>query len=88
MMDITGMFGKFIMGSRFGLTAGNSWLVWSPVTLALVIILGLFWLWMIVDCLKRNFKKDMDKLVWVIVLLFAHLIGAFLYYFIVKAKRR
>ncbi|MBU2640174.1 MAG: PLD nuclease N-terminal domain-containing protein [Nanoarchaeota archaeon] len=87
-MDFTGMFGKVIMGSRFGLMSESSWLTWSPVTLVVVVVLGVFWLWMLVDCLKRNFKKDNEKLVWVIVLLFAHLIGAFLYYFIVKAKKR
>ena len=88
MMDFTGMVGSAIMGSRFGLMSGNSWLTWSPVTLIVVVVLGVFWLWMLVDCLKRNFKKDNEKLVWVIVLLFAHLIGAFLYYFIVKVKKR
>ncbi len=88
MMDFTGFCGKFIMGSRFGMTSQNNLFSWGPVSLLLVVLLGAFWLWMIIDCLKRDFKKDMDKLVWVIVLLFANLVGAILYYFLVKAQKR
>ncbi|MEM5836637.1 MAG: PLDc N-terminal domain-containing protein [Candidatus Aenigmatarchaeota archaeon] len=44
----------------------------------------IFWLWMLIDCLSR--KKFEDKLVWVIVLLFLNIIGAILYYFLVKSK--
>ncbi|MAG52458.1 MAG: hypothetical protein CMH62_00675 [Nanoarchaeota archaeon] len=52
------------------------------------IILTIFWVWMLVDCLKRNFKKDNEKLIWVIVLLFAHVIGAAIYFFLVKSKNK
>ena len=45
----------------------------------------IFWIWMLVDCLQRRFK---DKLIWVIVLIFTHLLGAILYYFLVKSKKR
>lgn len=49
----------------------------------------LFWIWMIIDCLQRpdkNFpaKGTYDKLVWIIVLLFANILGAVLYYLMVK----
>ena len=76
------------MGSRFGMNYQDNLFGWTPITLVVVILLGVFWLWMVVDCLKKDFKKDMDKLVWVVVLLFAHVVGAFLYYFLVKAKKR
>ncbi len=44
-----------------------------------------FWIWMIVDCAKRNFKKDIEKVVWILVLIFTGIIGALIYYFVVKA---
>lgn len=41
---------------------------------------------MLVDCLKRDFKKDIEKVVWVLVLVFLHLLGALVYYFVVKVQ--
>jgi predicted PurR-regulated permease PerM len=48
------------------------------------IFLLFFWVWMLVDCLSR--KRFEDKLVWVIVLLFLNVVGAVLYYILVKSK--
>ncbi|MEM5799685.1 MAG: PLDc N-terminal domain-containing protein [Candidatus Aenigmatarchaeota archaeon] len=53
--------------------------------LGLLIFAVVFWFWMLVDCLSR--KRFDDKLVWVIVLIFLNLLGALLYYFIVKRKK-
>jgi len=52
----------------------------------IVILTSIFWLWMLIDCLKR--KKFDDKLVWVLVLIFLGPIGAVLYYFLVRSKKR
>jgi len=46
----------------------------------------IFWIWMLVDLLQR--KKFEDKLVWVLVLVFLHIIGALLYYFLVYSKMK
>lgn len=48
------------------------------------ILLFVFWLWMLIDCLKRDFKGNYDKIVWVLVLIFLHILGALIYYFVVK----
>ena len=69
-----------MMGRRsYGLFAG-----FGIVVLIAILFLFVFWLWMLVDCLKRDFKKDYDKIVWVLVLIFLHILGAIVYYFIVK----
>jgi len=47
------------------------------------LLLFVFWLWMLIDCAKREFD---DKLLWIILLIFLGLIGAILYFFIVKRK--
>ena len=53
-----------------------------------VVIIGAllfaFWIWMIVDCAKRNFRKEMDKVVWILVIVFLSVLGAAIYYFAVK----
>jgi len=76
MYDFVGMpgFGMFV---GFGLIA---------VTIG--VLLFLFWLWMLVDCLKRNFKGDYEKIVWVLVMIFLHVLGAVIYYFVVKVGEK
>lgn len=74
MYDFVGMpgFGMFV---GFGLLA-----------VAIGIFLFAFWLLMLVDCLKRDFKKDYEKIVWVLVMIFLHILGAVIYYFVVKVE--
>ncbi len=45
-----------------------------------------FWIWMIVDCAKRKFKNDSEKIVWILVIIILHVLGAAIYYFAVKAS--
>lgn len=46
-----------------------------------------FWAWMLVDCLQRTFKNRTDKLIWVLALLVAHILGALILdFFVVKRK--
>lgn len=46
-------------------------------------LLFAFSLWMLIDCIKREFD---DKALWIILLIFLNFIAAILYYFIVKRK--
>lgn len=72
MFDIIGMHGfGFFMG--LGLIA-----------LLGIAFLFVFWLLMLIDCLKRDFRKDIEKIAWLLVLIFLHLLGALIYYFVVK----
>ena len=48
------------------------------------ILISVFWIWMLIDCLKRGFKNDNDKIVWVLVIVFLSALGAAIYYFVVK----
>ena len=58
---------------------------WIFLLIALISIIGsVFWLWMLIDCLKRDFK---DKMLWVILLVFLNILGAILYFFFVKRKK-
>jgi sterol desaturase/sphingolipid hydroxylase (fatty acid hydroxylase superfamily) len=47
-----------------------------------------FWIWMIVDCAKKEKDEGNTKLVWILVILFAHIIGAAIYYFVRRPQRR
>jgi len=62
---------------------------WSEVGwifIGFFIFLGLgfaFWIWMMVDCARKDFK---DKALWILILLLANLVGAIIYYFVIKRK--
>ena len=77
MMDLTSTFG--LMFIPFFFTMG--------IFGFLIAILGtILWLWVLIDCVKRTFKSDTEKLVWVLVLILLGLLGAVIYYFVVKVK--
>ena len=55
---------------------------------ALAIFLFVFWILMIVDCATRKFKNDIEKVVWILILIFVHILGAIIYYFVVKRQNK
>ncbi len=54
------------------------------------IILGgtAFWIWMIVDVATRKFKKDDERIAWVLVVVLAGLLGSIIYFFVVKTSKK
>jgi len=72
MYDFMGMSG-------FGMFVG-----FGIIAMLVGVLLFIFWLWMLIDCLKRDFKKDYEKIAWVLVMIFLHILGAIIYYFVVK----
>lgn len=46
-----------------------------------------FWIWMLIDCLKYEPPGSNEKLIWVLVILFGHLLGAVIYYFVRRVER-
>ena len=62
------------------------WLLFMFLFLVTGVLGTIFWIFMIVDCAKREFKTDNDKVVWIILLALTHVLGATIYYFVVKRK--
>ncbi|MBU0466842.1 MAG: PLD nuclease N-terminal domain-containing protein [Nanoarchaeota archaeon] len=56
------------------------------IIFAIAVLTMIFWIWMIVDCAQRNFKNENDKILWILVIVLAGIIGAIIYYFVVKHK--
>lgn len=58
----------------------------------IIIFLGflgtIFWVWMLVHCILNKKVRDVEKLIWILVLIFTHLLGAILYYFLVKRRKK
>jgi len=54
--------------------------------IAIAILAFIFWILMLIDCAKRNFKSDNEKVVWIIVIALLGAVGATIYYFAVKVN--
>jgi divalent metal cation (Fe/Co/Zn/Cd) transporter len=46
----------------------------------------IFWLWMLIDALIHEPTTN-DKILWFLVILFLHLIGAWVYFFVRRSQR-
>lgn len=46
-----------------------------------------FWIWMIVECATREPSQGNDKIVWIVIIVFAHWIGALIYFFVRRPQR-
>jgi hypothetical protein len=46
-----------------------------------------FWIWMLVHCLQNKALDSNEKLVWVLVIVFTHFLGAVIYFFVGRTKR-
>jgi hypothetical protein len=47
--------------------------------LAIVVLLFVFWIWMLIDCIQNERLTQTEKIVWVLVVIFLHAFGALLY---------
>lgn len=77
MNDTTGVF--YLFGGLSFL-----WLLFMIIMFAFAIGVFVLWLLMLIDAIKRQFPNENDKLLWVLVIIFAGWIGALIYYFVVK----
>jgi len=53
------------------------------IILLFLLIFGAFWLWMLIDCIGRQFE---DKIMWILLIIFFNIIGAILYFFMIRKK--
>jgi hypothetical protein len=54
---------------------------------AIAILGTIFWLWMIIDCATHEPSGTNNQIVWLLIIIFTHLLGAILYYFIRRPER-
>lgn len=62
-------------------------MIWG-LFLVLIMAANAFWIWMIVDCATNEPSEGNDKLIWLLVIVLVHLLGAILYYFIRRPQRK
>jgi phospholipase D-like protein len=63
---------------------------WELLLLFPIFVIGLlttiFWIWMLIHALTNKGLRDMEKLIWVVVLVFTHFLGALIYFFVGRPK--
>ena len=69
-----------VIGAGAGILAGT-------MALALAIFVMVFWIWMLVDAIQNRSLSDGEKVGWVLAIIFFHILGSVLYFFIGRPKR-
>jgi len=54
----------------------------------LILFLLVFWIWMLVSAIQNKGLTDGEKTGWVLGIVFFHLLGSLLYFFIGRPRRR
>jgi len=62
-------------------------LLMALVFLAIAVGGMILWVWAIVDCATKEPSEGNDKIIWILVIVFAHLLGAILYVSIRRPER-
>jgi hypothetical protein len=57
------------------------------VVIPIAVASFVFWIWMLISAVQNKGLTDGEKVAWVLVLVFIHLLGAILYFFIGHPKR-
>ncbi len=53
----------------------------------IAIFVAIFWAWVLIDCVTKETAEGNDRVAWLLVILFAPVIGALAYYFIRRPER-
>ena len=64
-----------------------SWIFSIPIMFAgflMSLALIIFWIWMLVDCAQRNFRKNWEKIAWILAIVFLTWVGALVYLIVIR----
>jgi len=59
-------------------------LLWIGLISGVAVLVFVFWILILIDCCRRKFNKGFERLIWLLVIIFSHAIGAFIYYVVIK----
>jgi TctA family transporter len=60
------------------------WIIFAVLMMAGFVL----WIVMLIDVIQRKFENDNDRILWVLVVVLTGMIGAAIYYLVVKSKDR
>ena len=75
------------MFALFNLAGGEIILILALLVLAPLALLSLvFWIWMLIHAIQNKGLTDTEKIIWVLVIVFLHVLGALIYFFVGRPK--
>ena len=54
----------------------------------IVLAVFAFWIWMLVDCATKESDQGNDKIIWILVIIFTHWLGALIYFLVRRPERK
>jgi len=63
-------------------------IVFTIAMLVIAVAGTAFWIWMLIDCAQNEPSAGNDKVVWLLIIIFTHFIGALIYFFVRRGPRR
>jgi hypothetical protein len=69
-----------------GIVAGFFGIILFLIFGALALAAFVFWIWMLIHAITNKGLNDTEKIIWVLVVIFLHFLGALLYFFLGKPK--
>ena len=61
--------------------------IYELIIIAGVLAVGIFWVWMVIDCATQETPEGNDKVVWILIIVLMNWLGALIYYFVRRRKR-
>ena len=58
----------------------------ESILIASVVLLTIAWFWSLIDCALRNHPKEMDKLIWVIIIVATWIFGSIAYLWVWRKR--
>jgi Phospholipase_D-nuclease N-terminal len=58
------------------------------IILLIILLITAFWLWMLVDCRYNKYLNGTQKVLWFLLILFTHIIGAILYALLGRSNKK
>jgi Phospholipase_D-nuclease N-terminal len=65
----------------------ESTMIFHLLIVGLLLGATVFWVYMIIDCATKEPTGGNDKLIWILIIIFTHWIGALIYYFVRRPQR-
>jgi len=67
----------------------------GPIELLILLVIGffgivgsIFWILVLIDCATNEPSDGNDKIIWILIILFTHCIGALIYVLVRRPKRK
>ena len=70
-----------------GVVSAPASVMWPLLFIELGLLGTAFWVWMLIDCALNEPTAGNDKLIWVLIILFAQVLGAILYLLVRRPQR-